>query len=86
MKTITNKIPRDTLGAHELTAKELEEFDYLPPGEGTFFRYRGQVHDLGNCMRITDDYWHGAEGHSYHSATVVRMVDDGRIIVGSQCW
>ena len=84
MRTITNKVPRFTLDACDLTAKELKEFDYLPPGEGTFFRYRGQVHDLANFMRLDDPYWHGAEGNSYFSATVVRIVDSERVIVGYQ--
>ena len=53
MKIRTNNKPRDILQAYQLTKKELAEFDYLE-GERleftSFFRYKGNVYDLGEFM------------------------------------
>ena len=48
----TNNVPRDVLARWELTEEESKEFDYLPPDEGNFFRFKGEVYDLGEFMRI----------------------------------
>lgn len=100
VKVITNNVPRLVVDAYELSAKERKEFDYLDwakidKGEegATFFRYKGQVYDLGEFTR---DYgitrgsglpehlsnWDGYQGDSFFSATVVRFVDDDHVIVG----
>ncbi len=52
MKIQCNNKPRIVLNHWELTEKEQSEFDYLPEGEGSFFRYKGLVYDLGEFMRI----------------------------------
>lgn len=51
---ITNNLPREILDAHDLTAAERAEFDYLNWAaietgneSASFFRYKGQVYDLG---------------------------------------
>jgi hypothetical protein len=96
---VTNNVPRFTIDAWDLTAKERAEFDYvkwdkIDAGEdsATFFRYRGQLFDLGEFQR---DYgitkgaglpahlskWDGYASDSAFSATVVRLSDDGETVV-----
>jgi hypothetical protein len=101
VKVTTNNVPRDVVDASELTPKEREEFDYLDwakieRGEdsASFFRYRGQVYDLGE---FSADYgitkgaglpdhlskWDGYMSESAFSAKVVRYVDNcERVVVG----
>jgi hypothetical protein len=90
-RTITNHVPRFTIDACELTPAERAEFDYLPWNEidrgedsATFIRYRGELHDLGNFIRSDDPEspWDGIAADSAFSATVVKIVDDDRVIVG----
>ena len=86
---ITNNVPRDVLLGDELTAKELEEFGYLDADEiggHSFFRYRGEVYDLGEFMvapssPISD--WDGYLGDSAFSGVVFRYAENcERVIVG----
>lgn len=100
MRVITNNIPRDLVDAYELTAEERTEFDYLDwpaidagTDSATFFRYRGNLYDLGEFTR---DYgitkgsglpehlatWDGYLPESAFSAVVVRIVDDNHVVVG----
>ena len=89
---ITNNLPRHTMDRYELTEKESAEFDYLPDGEGTFFRYRGHVYDLGEFMR-TDNHdspfaaWHGYSSDSYFSGILIKLPEDDcdSVIVGRYC-
>lgn len=91
----TNNVPRNIVYGYELTQQEREEFDYLDfdgdDAEGTmrsFFRYKGNVYDLGDCMRVEPMNslcagWDGYYGESYFSAVVVRFVNDAeQVIVG----
>ena len=99
VKIITNNVPRDLIDAYELTAAEREEFDYLDwakidAGEdsATFFRYKGQLHDLGE---FTTDWgitrgsglpshlsaWDAYRSDSFFSALAVRLVDDNERVV-----
>lgn len=97
----TNNVPRPILEAWELSAAERAEFDYLDwdaidRGEdsASFFRYRGQVHDLGEFSAdwgmtrgsgLPDHLsrWDGYRADSFFSALVVRYTDDHEsIIVG----
>lgn len=97
----TNNVPRDIIDAYELTEAEQSEFDYLDwdaikrgEGSASFFRYYGELYDLGEFMADTGilkgsglpDYlssWDGYQSDSFFSATVVRYVDDfERVIVG----
>lgn len=89
MKIITNNHFRDVLYAFELTEKELQQFDYLPEGEGSFFRYKGQVYDLGEFMRWdnpsspTRGGWDGFRSDSFFSGIVVKYDEDcERVKVG----
>lgn len=97
----TNNVPRDVIDAYELTAAEREEFDYLDwpaidagTDGASFFRYRGQLYDLGEFSRDCGilrgsglpahlSSWDGYSSDSFFSATVVRYVDNfERVIVG----
>lgn len=91
----TNNVPRPVVYGYELTERERAEFDYLEwdgdDAEGLsrqFFRYKGQVYDLGDCMRVEPmnslcKGWDGYFGESFFSAVVVRYVDDcERVVVG----
>lgn len=56
---VTNNVPRFLIYAYELTEKERLEFDYMDweeidQGEdsASFFRYKGQLYDLGEFQRI----------------------------------
>lgn len=88
MKITTNNHVRPTIEAHELSPADRKRFDYLDwPGidEGrdsaTFFRYRGELYDLGNFERIEPGPdspmagWHGGYGDSYFSGTLVRLAE-----------
>lgn len=55
MTIITNSVPRNIIEAWELTEKEQAEFDYIEFNDdccSEFFRYKGQVYDLGEFVRI----------------------------------
>lgn len=100
----TNHHRREILDPHDLTPAEREEFDYLDwaaldRGEASaqFFRFGGQVHDLGE---FTTDYgltrggglpspfegWDAYRSDSAFSGMVVRLVKadygDHDIVVG----
>ena len=86
---ITNNVPRHITCGYELTEKERAEFDFLEGDDldwGSFFRYRGDVHYLGNFMRIPEGAdelsgWDGYSADSFFSGTLVRYADDGECIV-----
>jgi len=90
MKIITNNVPRDIIYGYELTDAEREEFDYLDDIEmGQFFRYRGELYDIGEFMgwdnpdSPTRQGWQGYYAESYFSAIVIRYCDEyERVIVG----
>jgi hypothetical protein len=97
VKVITNHQPRDVLYWYELSDAERKEFDYLDTearqDEAQFFRYRGQVYDLGEFMRVPSGpaaqsfndlaAWDGYASDSFYSGVVVKYVEDfERVIVG----
>ena len=95
MDIVTNNVPRQLIHGYELTDKEREEFDYLSSDElfeRDFFRYKGNVYDMGEFMRITDTMelhdsqlkeWHGYMADSYFSGILVRYIErDEEIVVG----
>jgi hypothetical protein len=90
VKVITNNVPRDLIDAHELTGTERKEFDYLDwraidKGEESaeFFRYKGDLHYLGNFMKSDMPGWDGVNADSFFSGIAVRFVGDNeRVIVG----
>ena len=55
----TNNVPRPIINAWELTPEERKEFDYLDweaiedgRDSASFFRYRGELYDLSEFVRI----------------------------------
>ena len=80
MEIITNHHYREVLTSFDLSPKEAKEFDYLDleNGEGSFFRYKGRVYDLGefmiwdNPVSPTRDDWDGFRSDSYFSGLAVK--------------
>jgi len=84
MRVRTNRQPREFLEAP--TAQDRAEFDYLPPEEDSgFFCFRGNVYHISQFERISDPYWTGAFVTSMTTGVLVRILSDGRIIVGTFC-
>lgn len=87
MQIKSNNKPRQVLYRYELTPKESAEFDYLPENEGEFFRYRGQVYDLGEFMRIDNpqcDGWGNFDGYrsdSFFSGVLVKYCDNCESVI-----
>lgn len=91
MEIITNKVPRFTIEAHELTDKEREEFDWIDwdkvdAGEDShsFFRYKKQLYCLTEFIAVfSTPGWDGISEHSAFNGILVRLIDAGeRVIVG----
>ena len=84
MKIVTNNCPRTILSWWDLTPLEQKEFDYLEEGEGSFFRYKNQVYDLGEAMRIENvGQWQGYYSGTAFSGVLVRYTSDyEQVIVG----
>lgn len=91
---ITNNVPRDVLDAWELSEAERAEFDYLnwdalETGEesASFFRYKGEVYDLGEFMRWDGvpfsplAAWDGYQSDTFFSGLLVRYVEDSERVV-----
>ena len=89
LEIITNHQPRPIVYGYELSEKEKKDFDYLESDDleyNAFFKYKGQVYDLGEFMRINDNEdlegWDGYSGDSYFSGTLVKLIDEENVIVG----
>ena len=85
MKIVTNNQPRAILSWYDLTPAEQKEFDYFDPSNiGSFFRYKGNVYDIGEAMRIEGVAgWQGYYSGTAFSGVLVRYTSDcGRVIVG----
>lgn len=85
IKIKTNNQPRDILTWYDLTPAEQKEFDYLEEGEGSFFRYKSCVYDLGNAMRIEGVAdWQGCYSETAFSGVLIKLSSDSeQVIVGS---
>ena len=99
MNITTNNVPRLLIDGYDLTPTERAEFDYyrwpdLADGpatgsfdgeDATFFRYRGQLYDIGEFMHADHiDGWDGYHSDSFFSAIVVRFDpdDSDHVVVG----
>lgn len=92
IEVITNNQPRAIIYWHELADSEREEFDYIDTEDkqsfASFFRYKGNVYDLGDAMRVEPmntlcKGWQFYYGESYFSAIVGKYTDDfEHVIVG----
>lgn len=101
MTTITNNAHRPIIEAYELTPTERQEFAYIDweaidqgKEDATFFRYQGQLYDLGEFTTTSPNPWTGTlpadsellkwDGYlleTYFSAIVVRLVNE-YVVVG----
>lgn len=88
----TNNKPRLLIDDYQLTPDERKEFDYLNwqaieagNDSATFFRYKGQLYDLGEFMRCPDTAWFkGWDGYysdSAFSGVLVRYCQDTDYVV-----
>jgi hypothetical protein len=91
----TNNVPRFTIDAWELTPDERKEFDYLNwsaiedgSDSATFFRYKGQLYDLGEFMhtRGLPEFsplvkWDGYLSDSFFSGILVRYCEDHESVI-----
>ena len=96
MQIRTNHHARPVLYGFELTQKECKEFDYLENlDDSTFFRFKGQVYDLGEFVRITPpiaphaqrkgwENWHGYSSDSYFSGILVKYMDNFERVIVAQ--
>lgn len=93
----TNNVPRPLLFGSDLTDKERAGLDYLDFSEENdnsaafkeFFRYKGDVYDLGECMstdglgELRKAGWEGYYGETFFSSVVIKFVNRGEsVIVG----
>ena len=82
IKIKTNHQFRPILHWHDLTDSEQNDLRglYDTIEDSTFFRYRGHVYDLGDCMRTQENgelsAWHGYFGESFFSSVLVKYSDD----------
>jgi hypothetical protein len=90
---ITNNVPRDVVEAYELTPEERKDLDYInwdliEKGEdsASFFRYKGEVYDLGGfepCRDPRFSHWHGYQNDSFFSGILIRYTSDyEQVVVG----
>jgi hypothetical protein len=89
---ITNNVPREILYGSYLTDEERAEFDYydwdaIDNGNNSvsFFRYKGQLYDLGDYERSDTQFegWDGYYSETFFSGIVFRYVDDfEQVVVG----
>ncbi len=96
----TNRVPREVLNAWDLTLKERNQFDFIDwravdagNDDHAFFRYRGELHYLGDFMRwaamsTTEaptwmDQWDGYRADSFSDGLLVRWAEADRVVVGS---
>lgn len=88
----TNNKPRLIIDDYQLTPDERKEFDYLDwqaieagNDSASFFRYKGQLYDLGEFMRCPDTAWFkgwdGYHSDSAFSGVLVRYCQDTDYVV-----
>jgi hypothetical protein len=94
LQIITNNVPRDVLEAHELSAEERADFDYLDwsaieRGEdsASFVRYKGELLDLGDLERTNSlmdpafSAWDGYRSDSFFSGVLMRWAEGFEAVV-----
>lgn len=95
MKITTNNQARELISFIDLTGKEQKEFDYIKDAititddsvqyETRFFRYKKNVYDANEFMRIHSiedrasselKYWDGVHNETYFSGVLIRYADN----------
>lgn len=98
LKITTNNNARPIIDASQLSLSAMAYFDYLDwqaikegRDSASFFRYKGQLYDLGEFLRVDNNTpslsplhgWDGYQSDSYFSGIVVKYSTDlESIIVG----
>lgn len=89
MKIITNNKPRQLVYGCELTEKQAQDFDYLEDIDSEqFVQYQGMIIHIGEFMRLSGDSkeskagWHGVYGLNAFCGVLVKLLDNGRVVVG----
>ena len=78
----SNYHARPLIYGYELMEKEKKEFDYLEDIDGgIFFRFKNQLYDIGDIIRIDEnspfpDFWHGYTSDSFFSGILVRLCNE----------
>ena len=88
MKIKTETESFEILSAFDLTDEEIGEFDYLEETEGSFFRYNGNVYDLGEFMRSGDgelSEWDGFCSETAFSGVLVKINHEDDTLTVGQC-
>lgn len=92
---ITNNVPRDIIESWEISEEERKDFDYIDwskvdRGEDSvsFFRYKGELYDLGDFMRIPEtldfEGWDGYISDTFFSGILVKYTDDFESVVAGR--
>lgn len=87
---ITNNHERPIVYGYELTAKQLEPFDYVTDVMNhEFVIYRGAVIDISEFDYVRGGYinlgfskWDGVMSDSFFSGMVIKQTDDYSVIIG----
>lgn len=89
MKIITNNKPRQLVYGYELTEKEKQDFDWLNDIDSEqFVQYQGMIIHIGEFMRLSGDCqeskagWNGVYGLNAFCGVLVKLLDNGRVVVG----
>jgi len=77
----------ETISYSQLTEEERDDFSYDMADLGTFFRYNGEIFDMGDFMQVEESGylyeagWEAYETSTHSSAYVTRMNEDGDLEV-----
>lgn len=89
MKIITNNKPRQLVYGYELTDKQKTDFDYLEDIDfEEFVQYQGMIIHVGEFVQLSGDSeeskagWHGVHGLNAFCGVLVKLLDNGSVVVG----
>lgn len=83
-----NNKPRQKIYGFELTDKQKADFDYIDDVDnGTFFKYKGEIYDINDFMRVCDLHnnpfngYHGYISESFFSGILIKLCEDSDYII-----
>ena len=87
MQIITDHKSRFTIDGFELSENERAQFDYIDePENGLFFRYRGELYDVGEFTRVPKDSplalcgFDGLHIDTYFSGIAIKLLNGGESV------